>query len=202
MGCAKATLPFGPEVMLTRILRLLGEVVWPVAVVAAPGQALPGLPAGVQLVHDRARGRGPLEGLCCGMLALADRVEAAFVTSCDVPLLRGELVRYLCGRIDGHDVVVPCTGGFCHPLSAVYRTSLVDAIDRRLAREQLRLVSLYGEVRTCRVAEEELRLVDPELNSLLNVNGPEDYRAALQLAGIAAGGTGNRSQQWGRSETT
>ena len=35
MGVPKATLPFGPEMMLQRVVRLLGSVVSPIVVVAA-----------------------------------------------------------------------------------------------------------------------------------------------------------------------
>ena len=57
MGRDKASLPFGPELMLQRVVRLLGEVVDPrkIVVVAAPGQSLPELPAGVtvaQLINN------------------------------------------------------------------------------------------------------------------------------------------------------
>jgi len=44
MGVPKATLPFGPETMLQRVVRLLGTVVAPVVVVAAREQQLPELP--------------------------------------------------------------------------------------------------------------------------------------------------------------
>ena len=43
MGRDKATLPFGSEVMLQRVIRLVSQVVnvHRIVVVAAPGQALP-----------------------------------------------------------------------------------------------------------------------------------------------------------------
>ena len=44
MGVAKAVLPFGPETMLQRVVRLLGTVVAPIVVVAARDQELPPLP--------------------------------------------------------------------------------------------------------------------------------------------------------------
>ena len=44
MGTSKAMLPFGPETMLQRVVRLLGTVVSPIIVVAAPEQSLPKLP--------------------------------------------------------------------------------------------------------------------------------------------------------------
>ncbi|HUR55514.1 MAG TPA: NTP transferase domain-containing protein, partial [Gemmataceae bacterium] len=50
MGRAKAWLPFGGETMLQRVVRVVGEVVSPVVVVAAAGQDVPPLPVGVRIV--------------------------------------------------------------------------------------------------------------------------------------------------------
>ena len=46
MGRPKAWLPFGGELMLPRIVRILREVVEPVVVVAASDQEVPPLPEG------------------------------------------------------------------------------------------------------------------------------------------------------------
>src|SRR5580700_7537309 len=87
MGVSKATLPFGPETMLQRVVRLLGTVVSPIVVVAAREQSLPELPDGVTITRDEREQRGPLEGLRAGLRALPQSVGIAYVTSCDVPLL-------------------------------------------------------------------------------------------------------------------
>ena len=87
MGVAKATLPFGPETMLQRVVRLLGTIVSPIVAVAARDQELPALPADVIVTRDEREARGPLEGLRAGLKALPASVDAAYVTSCDVPLL-------------------------------------------------------------------------------------------------------------------
>src|SRR3712207_5253303 len=63
MGQAKAWLPFGPELMLQRVVRLLGQAVQPIVVVAAEGQDLPPLPPKTEVVRDAVSDRGPLEGL-------------------------------------------------------------------------------------------------------------------------------------------
>src|SRR5262245_46114604 len=76
MGRPKAWLPIGGETMLGRVVRLLGEVVSPLVVVAAPGQELPPLPPGVTVVRDPERGRGPLQGLAAGLPALGGTVES------------------------------------------------------------------------------------------------------------------------------
>ncbi len=76
MGSPKALLPFGPETMLQRVVRLLSGVVSPIVAVAAPGQDLPALPADVIITRDEREGLGPLEGLRAGLSALPADVEA------------------------------------------------------------------------------------------------------------------------------
>src|SRR4051812_49738323 len=73
MGRPKAWLPFAGEPMLARVVRLLGEVVHPLVVVAAPGQDLPPLPPDVLAARDPEEGRGPLQGLAAGLEALRGR---------------------------------------------------------------------------------------------------------------------------------
>ena len=75
MGSPKALLPFGAETMLQRVVRLLGTIVSPVVVVAAPQQQLPALPVAVTVARDEREDRGPLEGLRAGLKALPSAVD-------------------------------------------------------------------------------------------------------------------------------
>src|SRR4051794_29573927 len=88
MGQPKAWLPFGPGGMLQGVVRLVGEAVGPIVVVAAPGQDCPPLPDGVTIVRDPVSGRGPLQGIAAGLAALPDSVELAYASATDVPFLR------------------------------------------------------------------------------------------------------------------
>jgi molybdopterin-guanine dinucleotide biosynthesis protein A len=180
MGRPKAWLPFGDELMLPRVVRLLGEVVSPVVVVAAPGQELPPVPRGVPVVRDEARGRGPLQGLAGGLAALSGRAEAAYVSSCDVPLLRPAFVRRLIELLGPAAVAVPYVGGFHHPLAAVYRLDVLPVARELLDSDRLRPFFLFERVPTRQVTEDELKAADPGLHSLRNLNTPEDYEAAVR----------------------
>src|SRR5262245_45463245 len=93
MGRPKAWLPFGGELMLPRIVRILCSVVDPIVVVASLAQELPPLPGSVTVVRDKQEGRGPLQGLSAGLHALDGRVNAAYASSCDVPFLAPGFVR-------------------------------------------------------------------------------------------------------------
>lgn len=188
MGAPKALLPFGDELMLARVVRLLGEVVQPLVVVAAPEQTLPPLADGIIIARDEREGRGPLEGLRAGLAAMAAHADAAYATSCDVPLLSAAFVRRMIDVLAADaalDIAVPHDGQFHHPLAAVYRTQAVEKIDALLAADRLRPVYLFDACRTREVPVDELRSVDPELLTLMNCNRPEDYQAALAKAGFA-----------------
>jgi molybdopterin-guanine dinucleotide biosynthesis protein A len=183
MGTSKALLPFGPETMLQRVVRLLGEVVSPIVVVAAADQELPELPPGVLVTRDEREGRGPLEGLRAGLKGLPEQVEAAYVTSCDVPLLVTGFVSQMLALARGHDIAVMEIDGFTHPLSAVYRRATLPHIEELLANDRLRPVFLFDAVRTRRIKPEEMT-ADPRLRTLRNLNTRDDYVEALADAGF------------------
>ena len=184
MGSPKALLAFGPETMLQRVVRLLGTVVSPIVVVAAPRQSLPELPADVTVARDEQEGRGPLEGLRAGLKALPAAVEIAYVTSCDVPLLVPGFVGHMIDLLGDHDIAVMEVDGFPHPLSAVYRRGTLPQIESLLAQDRLRPVFLFDAVRTRRVQAAEMTFVDPDLLTLRNLNTREEYLEALSSAGL------------------
>jgi molybdenum cofactor guanylyltransferase len=186
MGVPKATLPFGPETMLQRVVRLLSGVVAPIAVVAARDQRLPELPSNVILTVDEREQRGPLEGLRAGLKALPPAVDAAYVTSCDVPMLVPAFVTRMIELLGADDIAVMEIDGFPHPLSAVYRRTVLPQIESLLEQDRLRPVFLFEGVRTRRVRPEEMLSVDPELRTLRNLNTREDYLGALSDAGLSA----------------
>lgn len=183
MGTSKAMLPFGPETMLQRVVRLLGQVVAPIVVVAAADQQLPRLPAEVIVTRDEREGRGPLEGLRAGLKALPEEVEAAYVTSCDVPLLVPAFVEQMLSLAQASDAAVMEIDGFTHPLSAVYRRDILPHVEDLLAHDRLRPAFLFERVRTRRVKPEEMS-ADPDLRTLRNLNTREDYERALRDVGI------------------
>jgi molybdopterin-guanine dinucleotide biosynthesis protein A len=182
MGRAKAWLPVGDECMLQRVVRILSGVVQPVVVVAAPGQEVPPLGESVAVVRDDRPGRGPLEGIAAGLRALAGaNADAAYVSSCDVPLLQPAFVVRVRQALEDWDIAVPFVAGRHHPLAAVYRIGVLAAVDRLLQAERRRPVFLFESARTRMLTADELREADPDLQSLRNVNTPEDYELALQV---------------------
>lgn len=182
MGQPKAWLPFGGEAMLQRVVRLVGSArgVGPIAVVAAPGQALPPLPDRVIVVRDPVTGRGPLQGLAAGLAALPAGVDLAYASATDVPFLQPAWVDCLADLIGDHDLAIPHAEGYHHPLAALYRrVTVLPAVESLLKQDRLRPFFLMEAVRTRVVEADELRAADPDLKTLRNLNSPDDYKAAL-----------------------
>ena len=151
---------------------------------AAPGQELPPLDAGVRRVEDEIEGEGPLRGMAAGLAALEGRADAAFVSSCDVPLLRPAFVTRMLELLGENDIVVPRHADRHHPLAAVYRIGVLPVVRDLLARGLKRPFFLFERTETRVVEAGDLADVDAQLESLTNFNTPDEYAALAQrLAG-------------------
>jgi len=177
MGRAKALLPFDGEPLIVHVIRALKKMFAETVVVAAPDQELPSLPA--VLVRDEVAYQGPVSGIYHGLKAATK--EVCFVTSCDAPFLNLQLISQLLAQISDCDVVVPYWQQRFQPLHAVYRTSVLPLLKDQLERGELRPIFLYDKVRTRKIPDQEIRRLDSEGLSLLNMNSPAEYDAALQL---------------------
>jgi molybdopterin-guanine dinucleotide biosynthesis protein A len=201
MGAAKASLDWHGSTLLRRTLGVLDRVVnGPLLVVCAPGQPLPEIPPQVEIVEDPEEGLGPMQGIAAGLAALAGRAHAAFVCSTDLPFLHPAFIRrVLTALTDDLEVVLPIARGYPQPLAAAYRISLATLAAEVVAAGELRPAFLYQRCATLRLdeatllADPMLATADPALDSVVNVNSPDDYRAArrclLPLVTVQRGGT-------------
>ena len=178
MGRSKPWLPFGPEYLLQRVVKILRLVVRPVVVVAAPRQDVPPLPPEVELVRDEVEGHGPLAGLITGLGAIGDRASIAYVSSCDVPLLTPEFIRQVLDGLSEADIAVPRIDGRLHPLAGAYRTNVSTAARALLSRDTRRMTDLFTAVPT-RILD-ATKFTHPWAVS--NANTPQEYAELLHFA--------------------
>lgn len=190
MGQSKAWLPFGPELLLQRAVRVVSEVAQSVVVVAAPDQRCPPLTPEVRVVHDALPGRGPLEGFAAGLGALPSAAQIVFITSTDAPFLMPTLIRFLCEQLlcePTRCAAVPFVEGFPQPLTAAYRKEeVLEAVEAQMVRNQRRLMDLLDQIPILSVPETQIRALDPDLASFRNLNTQADYLQALRDAGLTA----------------
>ena len=188
MGRPKATLEWQGSTLVARVAAVLVEALdGPVVVVGAPGQVLPSSPKASRRSRTPPEGAVPSKASLAGLRAVQGRAHAAYVSATDVPLLQPAFVRFLVEALsEDVDAVVPRVGERMHPLAAVYRASLLPLVERLIAEERMRATDLLAAVRVYWLTETELRSVDPDLDSLRNLNTPEDYAAARALAAETA----------------
>lgn len=189
MGTPKGELAWRGSTLLRHVVGVVGRAVeGPVAVVRAPGQDLPDLGPRVRVLEDEEEGLGPMQGLAVGLAALVDEAETAFVCSTDLPFLHSDFARVVMNGFtdDSHpDVVLPHVRGYRQPLTAGYRTSLAPLVAKLLEAGRRRPAHLFAECRVLTLddqqmlADRRLARVDPELESVFNVNTRDDYVAAL-----------------------
>jgi molybdenum cofactor guanylyltransferase len=205
MGTPKAALEWHGSTLLRRTVGIMARATsGPVVVVRATGQDLPELPAGTLVADDPREGKGPVQGIAAGLAVLSGRADVAFVSSTDMPFLHPAFIRRVLGAAEeseGTDVTLPVARGYRQPLAAAYRVSLAETAERLVREDRLRPAFLFEQCRVETLDDAALKrdpvlaALDPDLDSLLNVNTPADYAAArarpapevtVQLSGTLA----------------
>ena len=180
MGRDKAWLPFGPVTLLEHMVHRVAPLVDELVVVAREGQDVPG---DFSVVRDPPGGEGPLAGIVAGLSHVsADRV---FVTACDAPLLVPGVVDRLFELSRDVEIAVPRVGRHHMVLTAVYARAVLPRAEALLAAGRLRPFYLLEQSEVRIVTEDDLRDVDPELDSLRDCDTPEGHAEALERAGLA-----------------
>jgi len=218
MGTPKAALEWHGSTLLRRTVGILARATGgPVVVVRAKGQQLPALPKDVELIDDPQEGKGPVQGLAAGLSALTGQADVAFVSSTDMPFLHPAFVRRVLRAVqEGADVGLPIARGYPQPLAAAYQTSLAPVAEALVRAERLRPAFLFEQCAVWRLDEAALRddpvlaALDPDLDSVVNINEPDDYRQAraqpapeitVRRFGVLAGADGHREPETVRAAT-
>lgn len=182
MGQDKGSLPFADETMLARVVRIVQEVAGEVIVVGqkqqfggAPFTKLP-----VRFVHDPEPHLGPLAGIATGLAA--STTDLNLVVACDMPLVNSAVLRRLIDLRDEADICLAVVNGHASPLCAVYRRAVAMAAQELLASGERRVMTLLDRVQTKRVDAATFRDLDPDLDTFVSCNTPDELqKAALKV---------------------
>jgi molybdopterin-guanine dinucleotide biosynthesis protein A len=178
MGRPKALLPFGAETLIERVVGRMAGISVEVVVVSGPHLKLPPFPAKVRVVEDEKPLQGPLAGILYGLRAA--RCDLCFICGCDLPFVRPEIAGFLVERLAGADGAMLEWNGFPQPLLAIYRKGLATALAARIETGERRAVSIVEHATIVVIPSAELRPIDPEGLSFLDVDTEEAYREALR----------------------
>ncbi|MGH2363181.1 MAG: molybdenum cofactor guanylyltransferase [Chloroflexota bacterium] len=128
---------------------------------------------------DLYPGASSLGGICTGLThATQPRILAL---SCDLPLVRGDVLDYLLELPAEVDLVMPNVDGRKQPLHAVYAKSCLQPMRDQIAAGDLKIVRLLDHLRGRIVDEAELNAIDPKHLSFRNMNTPADWAEIQRL---------------------
>jgi len=141
-----------------------------------------GAKAPFRLALDTLPGRSSLTGIHTALVNA--RTEHVFLTACDTPFLRPDLVDALLTHLRPEDdVVLPLkSDGYFEPLCALYSRRCLPYIEAQLARGDHKIIRFFDQVRVNPLPPEMLHQVDPELLSFKNANRPDELRTLRETA--------------------
>jgi len=188
MGRPKALVLLAGETLVARVVGAARRVADELVVVTKRSlvvQVREAVPDRTRVLPDSRDLQSPLVGLVTGARALG--TEYVAFLACDLPLLVPAVLEALFARAEGADAAIPrWPDGKIEPMVAVYRReparrAAAEALDAdRFANTDM--IERLERVRF--VPTDELREGDPDLDSFVNVNAPEDLaEAERRLAG-------------------
>lgn len=172
-GQNKGLLQLNQETFLQRLQRTLKPLVTEIILVTKDPSLYTGLD--LKVTSDIYPVQSSLAGVHAALIQAVN--PHVFITACDVPLLKTELVRYMldvCAPDD--EVVVPASNGYFEPLCAVYSCTCLTLIEALLNEKIFRISALFSKVRLKKIPYATLQQFDPDLESFLNVNCHEDLK--------------------------
>jgi len=130
-------------------------------------------------VVDSAKARGPMVGIKSALERVT--TEWVFVIACDMPLISARLIQHLAKIRNQHDVVVPYAFDRPQPLFGFYHKNCLPLMEERIKQGQRSMMHLLGDMNTCILGEQQVKMIDPAFKSLVNVNNMEDMKKVEHL---------------------
>jgi molybdopterin-guanine dinucleotide biosynthesis protein A len=181
MGADKALLPFLGIPLIERLkdrFKDLGEELVVITNTPADYDFL-----GLPLHQDLIPGRGALGGLYTA-LSIAKQPQLGLIAA-DLPFASPRLLKTLNQRLQesGADAVLPSTPQGLEPLHAVYkRDRCLSLVKEAIDNDMWKMNSWHGKGNILVIPAEETRDISRSDHTFWNLNTPEDFKKAEQMA--------------------
>lgn len=133
------------------------------------------------IYEDLIKGLGPIGGIYTGLEAMVD--ETGFFVACDMPFINEKLIRHIVAIRNDFDAVVPKVDWKIEPLHALYKKTCLPAINKLIESGSYQTIKSFTSFRVRYVTEAEIKKFDPELQSFMNVNRPDELLDAINRGG-------------------
>jgi molybdopterin-guanine dinucleotide biosynthesis protein A len=180
MGREKGLVTLHGKPMIQYVADTVSRVADEVIVAVAPdmSERYAEVLGGNYRVREDARSDGgPIEGLITALSAA--RGDYVVICPCDTPFLRAEVVEAIARFAKGQDGAIPIIRGYIEPLhSAFRRTRCLPVFENAVEEGTRKLADAYAMLNLVTIDEDQIRELDPELESFWNLNTPEDISLA------------------------
>lgn len=170
MGTDKSFVLLNGKPLLQHVIERVTELNLPVMLIANETEKYSGF--GLPIISDVIANAGSLGGVYTAVQH--GDAERTLCVACDMPFLNPALLRYLLDQTSDVDAVVPMVDGTAHALHAVYGQNCLSVMRSQIFRGDLAIRRVFAQLDTRFVGEEVLRRLDPNLQSLVNVNTPHE----------------------------
>jgi molybdopterin-guanine dinucleotide biosynthesis protein A len=179
LGLDKALLRFGDAPLLQIVVDRITQVCDHVVVAVDRPERYQELRLSANLVADASPGLGPISGLQSGLQA--SDAEHILVVACDLPFLNVELLRFMADMPRSYQALVPRSEGRWQPLCAIYARSCLKVVDAMVSAGGGSIHQLLERLDVQQLDEEEMRRLDPQRLSFLNLNERSDLESARAI---------------------
>jgi molybdopterin-guanine dinucleotide biosynthesis protein A len=181
MGEDKALKPFLGRPLIQRVVDRLSPVADEVIVTTNRPEEYSFL--GLRLVPDLKPDRGALGGLYTAIASASHPLVA--VVACDMPFASAPLLEAAARMLvqEEADVVIAKTEEGYEPFHALYRReTCLHAIEAAIDADQWKVIAWFPQAKVRELSTEEVRQLDPAGLAFWNVNTPDEFIHAEQLA--------------------
>jgi molybdopterin-guanine dinucleotide biosynthesis protein A len=150
---------------------------------------------GVPMVVDIVKHKGPMTGILSALVTLEP--PEIFVTACDMPFIKPQLLKYIVNKwtqskgnsslITSHpsskkewDAAIPVFDGKSQPLLGIYSKRIIRNMEDAIKKGNRSLREFLKKLDVLYIGEEEVRAIDPEGKSFVNINTLEDYEEVMK----------------------
>jgi molybdopterin-guanine dinucleotide biosynthesis protein A len=130
------------------------------------------------VVGDAITQRGPMTGIFSALIN-QDSSEV-FVTACDMPYINVTLIKYIAGIwSEEWDAVIPIFQEKPQPLLGIYSKRIAEKMEEGIKNGGRSLRRFLRSIHVYYINEEEVRAIDLEGRSFININTIEDYQKEI-----------------------
>lgn len=176
MGRAKAFLPYGGKTLIEHRLATIKDLFAEVVMVANEPESYSQLR--VNVVKDIIPNRGPLVAILSALLV--SQYEHTFVIACDMPLIDNRLIREMCQRRAGTDVLVLSHEDGIEPLLGIYSKRCVESLEQALFDDNLGTHDFLTGINASLFPLDPIRHCRSALPAYFNVDTPQDYSKLIR----------------------